>query len=989
MDVSPSKKRFRSEDVILDDDELCALVDAAVAKKASIDETSALETAASSEANIENKKAVSLSHEDIAKLNNGEWVPFDLQLAQNVKLQVGEDINFYWFDAGTNQDTVYLFGKIFNSKTKQFDCASLKVQNINRRIFLLPRETCLETNRKVNIEDVFNEFAHTVTEKLNICKFLARKISKRYAFELSNIPPSAEYLEVLYSGTLPQLEQQFCSGNTYQHVFGANASILENFILDRNLKGPQWLTVKNVLSSPESLNDTWCQHQFSVNEPSQISTVFPDNLPSPKFTVLTLNMKQYGASEAIDNEIIAISGIVNKDYLFESNLPLSENSHHFCFLTCPSTNEFSFPNDFKAESPVGSKTEIIQTTNEKMLLEAFLDKFHQVDADIIAGHDLIFDYKYLFTRISHHGISRASWSRMGRLNMQEQQSENLTPHYHFIGRLLCDVKTNSKELIRAESYDLKELSSKILGKKRVDVSSSKLPQYYSTSSKLFRLIDIMTTDNEHTSSIMFKLNCLPLAKQITSIVGNLLSKTLLGGQSSRNEFLLLHAFNSNGYIVPDKALRAANLQDLANNNEQDEDENKSQFYQNNFSYSGGLVLEPTTGLYNNFILVMDFNSLYPSIIQEYDICFTTIDPKKCLISTDLKPSKSKGILPCEIKKLVDLRKEAKIQLANNSLSQDEKVQLEIKQKALKVIANSIYGCLGFAFSRFYAQHLAALVTGKGRDILLDSKSLVENLGYEVIYGDTDSLMVKTQCRTLDEVYEVGDKIQTEINRKYDLLEIGIDSVFRRMLLLKKKKYAGLSVSKDSDGKLQYSREVKGLEIIRHDWSLMVRNTASAVLDQILPVPEDEGEDPLSIEGMVKEIKDGLKMLVKALRANEFSLSDFVTKKVLSKDPDEYLRALPHSVAAARYNKSTFGKRLGSGDTIPYIICNDGTRSSVTQRAYHIENARQKINSGEIKVDIDYYITNQLLPVLTRLCEPITEDIALFLGIEPSRKRQRK
>ncbi len=423
------------------------------------------------------------------------------------------------------------------------------VQNINRRIFLLPRETCLETNRKVNIEDVFNEFAHTVTEKLNICKFLARKISKRYAFELSNIPPSAEYLEVLYSGTLPQLEQQFCSGNTYQHVFGANASILENFILDRNLKGPQWLTVKNVLSSPESLNDTWCQHQFSVNEPSQISTVFPDNLPSPKFTVLTLNMKQYGASEAIDNEIIAISGIVNKDYLFESNLPLSENSHHFCFLTCPSTNEFSFPNDFKAESPVGSKTEIIQTTNEKMLLEAFLDKFHQVDADIIAGHDLIFDYKYLFTRISHHGISRASWSRMGRLNMQEQQSENLTPHYHFIGRLLCDVKTNSKELIRAESYDLKELSSKILGKKRVDVSSSKLPQYYSTSSKLFRLIDIMTTDNEHISGIMFKLNCLPLAKQITSIVGNLLSKTLLGGQSSRNEFLLLHAFNSNGNFV--------------------------------------------------------------------------------------------------------------------------------------------------------------------------------------------------------------------------------------------------------------------------------------------------------------------------------------------------------------------------------------------------------------------------------------------------------
>lgn len=138
------------------------------------------------------------------------------------------------------------------------------------------------------------------------------------------------------------------------------------------------------------------------------------------------------------------------------------------------------------------------------------------------------------------------------------------------------------------------------------------------------------------------------------------------------------------------------------------------------AYAGGLVLEPKRGFYDKFILLMDFNSLYPSIIQEFNICFTTVDRQpsteqkdgEAEVLPDLPDaSLSTGILPTEIRKLVDSRREVK-KLINDKLPKDLLLQYDIRQKALKLTANSMYGCLGFSNSRFYAKPLAALITGK-------------------------------------------------------------------------------------------------------------------------------------------------------------------------------------------------------------------------------------------------------------------------------------
>lgn len=162
-------------------------------------------------------------------------------------------------------------------------------------------------------------------------------------------------------------------------------------------------------------------------------------------------------------------------------------------------------------------------------------------------------------------------------------------------------------------------------------------------------------------------------------------------------------------------------------------------------YQGGHVIDPMKGFYKDFILLLDFNSLYPSIIREYNVCFSVIKRPLVPLSTFYKnrekntkkekgekheeamdieeievvpPPKDEctrekwGFLPTLIDKIVDRRKKCKKAMKNASA--EKCIILDIQQKCYKLVANSIYGCLGFSISRFYSKHLASLITRMGR-----------------------------------------------------------------------------------------------------------------------------------------------------------------------------------------------------------------------------------------------------------------------------------
>ena len=290
----------------------------------------------------------------------------------------------------------------------------------------------------------------------------------------------------------------------------------------------------------------------------------------------------------------------------------------------------------------------------------------------------------------------------------------------------------------------------------------------------------------------------------------------------------------------------------------------------------------------------------------------------------------------------------------------------------------MYGCLGFVHSRFYAKHLAALVTAKGREILLQTKDLVQNMNLDVIYGDTDSIMINSNTDNYNEVFTLGTKVQNEVNKKYKLLELAIDGVFKYMLLLKKKKYAALTVSRLPSGEMRYEQELKGLDIVRRDWSQLSSDAGRFVISSIM-TDQSMDERMEIIHTYLEELKD-------KLLAGKIPLSQLCITKQLTKPPEDYpdKKSLPHVQVAMRLNSK--GKRLKQGDTVAYIICDDGSNLPAMQRAYSIEEVGE-----EKKVDYQYYLSQQIHPVVARLVDPMegtdAARIAVCLGLDPTQYKK--
>ena len=160
------------------------------------------------------------------------------------------------------------------------------------------------------------------------------------------------------------------------------------------------------------------------------------------------------------------------------------------------------------------------------------------------------------------------------------------------------------------------------GNPRRDIDNETALKTWATSREgLLNYLNHCEADTYFVAAIAVKIQMLPLTKVLTNLAGNSWARTLSGTRAERNEYILLHEFHRNKYICPDKLYgkgKSKVEEEPADGEEAVDVKKKDKF-------KGGLVFEPERGLYDKFILVMDFNSLYPSIIQEYNICFTTVD----------------------------------------------------------------------------------------------------------------------------------------------------------------------------------------------------------------------------------------------------------------------------------------------------------------------------------------------------------------------------
>lgn len=508
--------------------------------------------------------------------------------------------------------------------------------------------------------------------------------------------------------------------------------------------------------------------------------------------------------------------------------------------------------------------------NERSLCSFLLTLMQRLDPDVLVGHDLTtFDLPLLVGRLKALKIER--WSRIGRLafrtwpgspNREERRrppivvdappsdpedeeaiASTTMPRLiygdvlAFAGRLLCDTRSGAKGIVKSRSFSLIELCQ-TMGIS-VDIMASHVPHHEPVrGSPPAGLLYELGTESEAALELAMRLRLLPLSLQLTAIAGNLWAHTLFNGaRAERNEYLLLHEFHAAKFVLPDK-YQGASASDVP-----DFEASKVGRGRRRAAYAGGLVLEPKAGLYDTFVILLDFNSLYPSIIQEHNICFTTANVEApdapngadhgngaagkasdLSIQPEPQPSSVIGILPRILGTLVARRSAVKKLL--QSCESTERAALDIRQQALKLAANSMYGCLGFTGSRFYAKSLAELVTAHGRTLLASTVELVEAMGElggssarcRVIYGDTDSIMIETGCTSLPEALRIGAAVRRSVNERHRLIEIDLEAVFARLLLLKKKKYAALRLnSLENVGPTTYRIETKGLDMVRRDW----------------------------------------------------------------------------------------------------------------------------------------------------------------------------
>ena len=341
-------------------------------------------------------------------------------------------------------------------------------------------------------------------------------------------------------------------------------------------------------------------------------------------------------------------------------------------------------------------------------------------------------------------------------------------------------------------------------------------------------------------------------------------------------------------------------------------------------------------------------------------------PKEC----------EQGILPRLISTLVGRRRQVKKLMKDKTATAEQLATWDIKQLALKLTANSMYGCLGFTKSRFYARPLAILTTSKGREILRSTKELAESKMLQVIYGDTDSVMINANAENVVDALKIGHDFKKAVNERYKLLEIDIDAIFRRILLQAKKKYAAISMV-ETDGKFVEKMEVKGLDMRRREYCGLSKDISTQLLNEILSGDESEVS--------VQRIHEYLREIAGKMREQAIPVQKYIIYTQLGKAPKDYPNAdsMPQVQVALR--DLARGKNVRKGDVIAYVVTGDSKQTSepAAKRAYSPPDIL-KADSG-LSPDVEWYIGKQIFPPVERLCANIagtsTAQLAENLGLE--------
>ncbi len=585
----------------------------------------------------------------------------------------------------------------------------------------------------------------------------------------------------------------------------------------------------------------------------------------------------------------------------------------------------------------GGELTLVACASERYCLQQFLKAFASIDPDIIIGwHVVQFDL-WVLERICKIQQVNFLLGRGGQKINWREDSQHEGRHYALVpGRVVLDgIELLRTAFYNFERFSLQFVATQLLGEGKLldeDSRGQEISELFINDKESLAAYNLQ--DCKLVWDIFEKTKLLDFAIERARLTG--LPMDRMGGSVASFDYAYLPRLHRAGYIAP-------NLGEL----------------QSDVVSPGGYVMDSKPGLYHH-VLVLDFKSLYPSIIRTFKIDpyafwaaqHQQLDDESVVEGfNEAKFSIKDNLLPDIIGELWASRDEAKA-AGNKPLSQ-----------AIKIIMNSFYGVLGSTGCRFYDPRVCSSITLRGHEIIQRTREWIVGQGYEVIYGDTDSVFVWLGDDISDgDAKDIGKTLASGLNTWWNhniktefgvqsYLEIEFETHYSDFLMPtirgsskgSKKRYAGIIKKASADGE-QVSEELvfKGLETVRTDWTGLAKEFQQVLYLKIFK------REPYR-EYICRKVDDLLEN-----RCND----QLIYQKRLQRKLSEYQKSTPPHVKAARKLYELSGELLGRGDTIYYIITVNGPEPVSHQLSI---------------IDYQHYIDKQLKPVADSILNFINDD----------------
>ncbi|XP_060525444.1 DNA polymerase zeta catalytic subunit isoform X2 [Cylas formicarius] len=660
----------------------------------------------------------------------------------------------------------------------------------------------------------------------------------------------------------------------------------------------------------------------------------------------------------------------------------------------------SLPNDIHNISPsilngTSRDYDTAYADSEESLLHNFLNFIVHLDPDILAGYEVhMLSWGYLIDRARFLNISilqSLGRSQVNRFTRFKKSDDNYELETAVTGRIVLDIWRLMRHEVALQSYTFESIVYAILRRRVPKYLFQDLTQWwdYPTNLHRHRVIEYYFVRVNSVLDLFEKLDFINRTSELARLFGILFYEVLSRGSQFRVESMMLRLAKPLNYIpVSPTVMQRARM--------------KAPEYI-------PLVMEPESKMYNDPVIVLDFQSLYPSIIIAYNYCFTTCMGRvECLGknglfefgATQLKISKRvteklakrdlinyspcgvafvkkelrEGILPRMLKEILDTRLMVKNAMKENADNNILQKVLHNRQLGLKLIANVTYGYTAANFSgRMCCVEVGDSVVSKGRETLQRAIAMVDTTsewGARVVYGDTDSLFVIVPGRSRKGAFEVGKKIAEAITKDNpDPIKLKLEKVYHPCILQTKKRYVGYMYENPDQTEPVY--DAKGIETVRRDGCPAVSKMLEKCLRLLFDIKD------------VSLIKQYVLRQFNKIQSGKTSIQDLTFAK-------EYRGAsgykpgacVPALELARKWKLVDRRSEPRSGERVPYVIVNGSPGLPLIKL---VRSPWDILNDCSLRPNALYYITKVIIPPINRCFSLIGVDVNVWFNQMPRKQ----